>query len=71
MVRHQHHRQNQRLARELSEDIELDELIAATPRLGHLRVLSVRLMLDGLGAGATRLGHLVISSLDDLKIDAA
>jgi len=37
------------LVLELSEDIELDELTAATPRLEHLRVLGVRLMLDDIG----------------------
>lgn len=59
------------LVLELSEDIELDELTAATPRLEHLRTLGVRLMLDDMGAGATGLRHLLINSLDGLKIDAA
>jgi EAL domain-containing protein (putative c-di-GMP-specific phosphodiesterase class I) len=59
------------LVLELSEDIDLDALIAAVPHLERLSALGVHLILDDVGSGATTPRHLSVNAISGIKIDRA
>ena len=63
------HLQPQHLTVELTENILMERLAAATPMLYELRAMGVGLSVDDFGTGYSSLAHLANLPIDTLKID--
>ena len=63
------HLQPQHLTVELTENILMERLAAASPMLNELRAMGVGLSVDDFGTGYSSLAHLATLPIDTLKID--